>query len=482
MKASLFGKMAVVMGLAVLLLVPLGMVSGLIRERQARQQEVVDEVARTTSGPQRIAGPLLVLPYRVRSEVKETIQVWQTCGAEQHADADLVARAKAACMQAKKNAGEALSVPLEVRREVFQDQTLVLPPDRLHVAADLGVTTLHRGIYDAHTYRADTRLEGAFALELGALADDPNVDFGEPWLAVGVADVRGLARSPTLRWADQPRAFAAGNPLRWLGSGVHAPLPGFDPRKQATAAFAIELELGGTASLHISPLGRDTTAKVRADWPHPSFEGGMLPTERSVGDTSFEASWRTSWFATNLDTAVREADGLAIAQGAFGFRLLQPINPYQQTDRATSYGILFVLITFAAFFLFEQLAGLRIHPMQYALVGAALATFYLVLVALSEHVAFFDAYAAAASVCVGLCAFYLRYVLGGWLRGLGFGGGLAGLYAALFAVLQSEDHALLLGAGLVLAVLAATMVVTRRVNWYALQVRSGKGPEFAQSV
>ena len=53
-------------------------------------------------------------------------------------------------------------------------------------------------------------------------------------------------------------------------------------------------------------------------------------------------------------------------------------------------------------------------------------------------------------------------------RGLGFAAMLATLYAALYGLLVSEDNALVLGAGLLFVILAAIMVVTRKVDWYQL--------------
>jgi inner membrane protein len=57
-------------------------------------------------------------------------------------------------------------------------------------------------------------------------------------------------------------------------------------------------------------------------------------------------------------------------------------------------------------------------------------------------------------------------VLGGWRRGAGFAGLLGTLYAALYGLLISEDHAMVLGAGLLFLILAAIMVWTRKVDWY----------------
>ena len=58
------------------------------------------------------------------------------------------------------------------------------------------------------------------------------------------------------------------------------------------------------------------------------------------------------------------------------------------------------------------------------------------------------------------------HVLGGWRRGLGFAAMLGTLYASLYGLLISEDNAMVLGAGLLFLILAAIMVLTRRVDWY----------------
>ena len=157
---------------------------------------------------------------------------------------------------------------------------------------------------------------------------------------------------------------------------------------------------------------------------------------------------------------------VAQTQHHMGVRFIQPVDEYQQAERAMKYAILFVLLTFTGFFLFEMLKKLPIHPMQYALVGAALAMFYLLLIALSEHTEFALAYVVASSACVVLIGFYLSFVLQHWRRGAAFGAMLSVLYATLYVLLQSEDNALLLGAVLLFWALAAVMVLTRRLDWY----------------
>src|SRR6185436_8770926 len=124
--------------------------------------------------------------------------------------------------------------------------------------------------------------------------------------------------------------------------------------------------------------------------------------------------------------------------------------------------------TFAAFFLFEILKRLAIHPVQYALVGVALAVFFLLLISLSEHLGFAPAYAIAAVACVALIGYYVGHILNSFRRGAGFAVLLSSLYALLYVLLRAEDHALLAGSIFVFTALAVAMVATRRVDWYAL--------------
>ncbi len=140
--------------------------------------------------------------------------------------------------------------------------------------------------------------------------------------------------------------------------------------------------------------------------------------------------------------------------------------------RAGKYGVLFIALTFVAFFLFEVLRGLRVHPVQYLLVGLALCTFYVVLLALSEQVGFGLAYALAAAAVVAMVGGYAGVVLATRRAGLVLGALLALIYALLYGLVASEDYALLMGSLALLAAIAALMYLTRRVDWYALGTAS----------
>ena len=107
-----------------------------------------------------------------------------------------------------------------------------------------------------------------------------------------------------------------------------------------------------------------------------------------------------------------------------------------------------------------------------AMVRYAVVPFFLLL-SFSEHIGFAAAYVVSASACVGLITFYVANVLASRAHGAAFGAALASLYGLLYGILSSEDYALLMGSLLVFGLLAAVMVLTRRVSWG--EIRSAQG-------
>jgi inner membrane protein len=240
-------------------------------------------------------------------------------------------------------------------------------------------------------------------------------------------------------------------------------------------AAKLRLHVKGVARLAIAPAGKTTTVRLDSAWPHPSFFGRALPDTRPPGAAPFPATWSVSHLANSTSARLESgskpedrADG-GPGPDAFGVAFLDPVNIYSQSERSVKYGILFIGLTFAAFLLYEALAGLLLHPLQYALVGLALALFYLLLLSLAEQIGFAPAYLAAALAAVALITYYLAPVLGNWRRALGAGAGLGVLFAALYGLLRSEDQALLLGSVLVFGLLALVMALTRRIDWYGLR-------------
>jgi inner membrane protein len=439
LKVVILGGLTFVFGIALLV------ISGIVSERQRYRERVIGEVAGSTARSQTITGPVLVVSYRERSVTL---------------DAD----------------GR--------RSEHMARSEVVLLPDSLTVQSRVEVEPRFRGIHRAHVYRSTQRLSGVFTIppRLGLSVGGAMIEADPGRVVVGVSDVRGLRRPPRIRWDDGPLGMVPGTGQSWLQQGFSAvtgPLMSSAPRR---AAFEIDFELIGTDRLAVVPLGGITIAQMESNWPHPSFGGGFLPDQRELDARGFRAAWQLSRFATGADDMIqhRRRDGRQGFEGSdFAVRFVQPVDVYQQSERAVKYGLLFVLLTFLAFFLFEVLRRLEVHPIQYGLAGAAVALFFLLLVSLSEHIPFGIAYLAASLACVGLLGFYVSHVLRSVARGLGFGALLGVLYALLYLLLQSEDYALLLGTLLLFGVVATVMVMTRRVDWYRFGETRGE-PEAAE--
>lgn len=155
---------------------------------------------------------------------------------------------------------------------------------------------------------------------------------------------------------------------------------------------------------------------------------------------------------------------------AFGVSLVQPVDVYQQAERAVKYALLFIVLTFLLFFLWEVFSATLLHPMQYTFVGFAICVFYLLLVSISEHTGFDVAYTASSSVTILLIAGYARAVLGGLRPAASVFAALATLYGFLYLLLRLEDYALLAGSIGLFIILSLVMYITRRMDWYEIKL------------
>lgn len=420
-------------GLGLLLLLPLSMIRGTIQERQAFRNQAVERVAQSMAGAQRLVGPLRVVPW---TETRSIDYI------------DAQGRAKS---EKKTERGYLLQAP----RALQIDGRLV--PDTRRI-----------GLHEVRVFEWHARLRASF--EEQVLPVGEGRVYAAPYLVLGIADVRGLVGTPQLRLGERPARLQPGTrDLSARFGGVHVMLPGTGEGKAAAIGqVALDFVLAGTESLAVAPVGDNNRIAIASAWPHPLFGGRFLPRTRAVSDRGFSARWEVSSLASAAQAQLRDgaADGKDL--DSLQVSLVDPVNVYSQTDRASKYGILFVLLTFVGFALFELIKRLPIHPLQYLLVGLALAIFFLLLLSLSEHIAFWQAYLLSAAACIGLQGVYLGHVLRSRSRGLGFAAMLTALYAVLYGLLVAEDNALLMGSLLLFGVLATVMWITRKLDWYEL--------------
>lgn len=426
-------RFATIGGLILLLLIPLLMIRGTINGRERYRDEAVERVSQSKAGEQRLLGPVRVLPW---SQVRDVAVV----------DAD----------------GKRI-----VKRETETGYDLQTPR-HLSINGEMKPSQRSIGLFKVQVYSLHARLKAQFD-DLDYEAVEGRT-YGQPYLVLGIQDVRGLVGTPNLRIDGKALGLQPGSlAMDGVSKGVHALLPALADSDQGRLSdvHGVEMEfvLDGTQALSIVPVGDDNQIALTSPWPHPLFGGRFLPNERRFGPQGFQASWALSSLATGaqsqLATGSSDVDALRVD-------LVDPVDVYTQADRASKYGILFVVLTFVAFGLFELIKRLPIHPLQYLLVGLALAIFFLLLLSLSEHIAFWQAYLISAVACIGLQFFYLAGVLRSRGRAAGFASMLTLLYGALYGLLASEDSALLMGSLLLFGILAAIMWITRKIDWYEL--------------
>ena len=297
------------------------------------------------------------------------------------------------------------------------------------------------------------------------------------FLAVGVSDMRGIREPVRIAWDGAGQTAEPGLPTgEVLSSGVFVPVA-VDGTKPAHA-FSFDLALNGSEGLFLAPLGRRTDVTLSSKWKTVSFQGDFLPEERKIDDSGFSARWKVLSLNRNYPQAwtgsgaaprneyCGDEELRPVEQSSFGLNLIQSVDAYRKTLRIAKYAFLFIVLTFAAFFLFEILGGRPVHPVQYLLIGIPLVVFYILLLSLAEHIPFGWSYLVAAAATVSLISLYARWVLPKKILAAVIGLVLAVLYGLLYAILQCEDYALLLGSFTLFGGLALVMRLTRDVNWY----------------
>ncbi|WP_257388793.1 cell envelope integrity protein CreD [Tahibacter caeni] len=414
-------KVLGIAALALLMLIPLLLVQGLVAERASLRDAAVSQIASRWGEAQTLGGPLLALTYTQRWK---TEQGW-----------------------------------------VERQNTRVLLPAQMDVNARLRTSTRAYGIYATPVYTAGVSLRAGFDVDEQAELRQLLADGARLELRLPLTDPRGLREVRQVTVNGQTRRLQPGAPtagFATLALTLDAAL------LQQPIAVELDFDLAGTERLQFLPLGRTTNLALAADWGDPSFTGAFLPVRHDIKPKEFQASWQVLELNRGFGQSWDENDpnGQHVAAAAFGVTLYQPASVYQQNERASKYGVLFIALTFVAFFLFEVLRQLRVHPVQYLLIGVALCTFYLLLLALSEQIGFGAAYALASAAVALLIGGYAAAVLATRRAGLLLGGSLALVYGLLYGLVVSEQYSLLIGAFALLAVVALLMYLTRRVDWY----------------
>ncbi|MBD8526652.1 cell envelope integrity protein CreD [Pseudomarimonas arenosa] len=449
MNRRLFIKLLLIAVVLIVLLIPLAMLDGLVAERQARGAEVVADIALASGGEQTVVGPLLVIEavstLRRQRSVSENGTLRQFEDFEKYTE----------------------------RRVLF--------PESLTITSKALSERRNRGPFSALLFHSEQQLNAAFPrLSRQPAEDEVDYTIKRAYLVLAVGDARGIG---AVTWQVDGRALPAlpGGGLPGMPSGIEAELS-VEQVQASALQVQVGLSLSGTQRLAWLPIADANEVALESDWPHPGFSGSFLPIERTLGAQGFSARWRVSRLASDAQSRVtrcveEQGQCLALESSSLGVNFVDPVDRYLMTERAINYALLMLVLVFGTVFFVEMLRALEVHVMQYGLTGLAMALFFLLLLALSEHLGFALAYSMAAAACGGLIGFYISPALGSRARTISFTALLFGLYLLLYLILSAEDTALLVGALALFGLLAAVMVVSRRFDWNLVGARPNHEPE-----
>ena len=428
-------RLIIAIAVAMALVIPLIAVWALISGREEQSDVAASSIAEGWGGPQVVAGPVLVIPYRTSTP-----------------SADAPAP------------------------DTWELRTLA--PELVELSTDLRPERRARSIYEAIVYEADLQGSARFALpaDLARQGIDPaRFGLARAELRFAVSEPGGLAANPTVSVNGAASRLQPGHGSSQAGQGFFAWLDAA-PLASGTLDVRFYLSLRGNRSLALAPQGGDTRWAVTSSWAHPSFQGRFLPADREVSGDGFRARYQVGNLALGqslitigaanplVAAATHESEpaaSLAVAQ----IDLVEPVDLYAQVARATKYGFLFIGFTFLALLLFDVVGGARVHAAEYLLVGVGLVLFFVLLLAFAEVIGFAPAYLLASGAITGLVTFYSASVLKSWRRAFAVAALMGALYGFLYLLLSLEAYSLLIGSVLLFVTLAGVMYLTRNLNW-----------------
>lgn len=442
---SIIWKAIVIGVLILLMLVPLAFVKSAIKGRLAYKNEAVSKITESWGGQILVAAPILNIPYTV--EVRSENEKGKTT---------VTSRTDYA-KYAPKNTDIEVNIVPQMR---------------------------YIGIFEVPVFTAEITMKGSFE-KIKDMVSAQNLN--ESFITLEINDLKGIS-APDFVWNGKKSEFEpslkgnamrvnvpqtleysptsysgyyhgeAANYLKSLSSQVSF--------NNTDSSFEIKFNIKGSRNISFVPLAKDNNVRIYSKWTNPNFSGAFLPDTKEINNDGFDAYWNINYMASGIP---RRLDGANLSSALFTTSLLVPVDNYRSAERATKYGILFIILTFLACFVFEITSKKPIHPFQYLLVGLAMAIFYILLISISEFIAFGRAYLIAAAAIILLITLYAKFAISKTLsapRTIIIAAAFAALYGYLYILLQLQDMALIFGSIGLFAGLAIAMYSTRNINWY----------------
>ncbi|GHV82467.1 cell envelope integrity protein CreD [Spirochaetia bacterium] len=433
-------KVLMLIALILLLLIPLNMIRGLVNERGRTASSAESDIMEAWGQQLIEAGPVIAIPGIKTEEIRTRTE----------------------------KDGE----KIEIVKTPF---TLIISPKQLDINAVFNTEVRKRGIFSVPLFYGTLTLSGSFdpSMAISELLPNETITLNQAELIIALSSQKGIRKINASTWNEGELFFQPGNRGHSLvsygwdnkgGSGIYAALPRFENKE---GAFTINIEIQGGQYIRVLPIGQDTHVSIASDWNSPSFQGAYLPGVSNISDTDFSASWDINYLSRDIPLFWKEyTKGNEYTDSLFGVNFFRSIDTYSLNTRAVKYAILFLIVPFLTLFLLEIFTKKRIHPVPYLLSGFGNAVFYLLLLSLSEQIPFYTAYLIAALAVTIMMTLYSRSLLPSWNKSWYMGLVVTISYILLYAVLNAESYALLIGSVGTFVVIALIMFLTRRLDWY----------------
>lgn len=421
--------------LILILMIPQIMISSLINERKERKKEVIKEIGDKWSGAQNLTGPYIDIP----------VDVLRT---------NIIDKEKVTTIE--KTYAHFLPEKLDIQFEIFPE-------------------ILSRSIYKTVVYNADIILKSNFneSFTPDNITEENilKVYYDKAAINIGLSDLRGISKEVNLQWDKSDLIFEPGlNNQDICSTGIKAKV-NLTQKNNKQIEFEIKLKIKGNEFLYFTPIGKETVVNGKSVWKTPSFTGYFLPVERNINEKGFTVKWDINQFNRNFPQKWISSN-YKISDTNFGVELLTTIDEYQQINRTSKYAILFIILTFMAYFLIIEIFNRKpIHFIQYLMVGFTMSIFYLLILAMSEYLSFSYSYLIASSGVLLILGFYTKFISGSAKATILLDVLLVILYVFLYILTQKEDYSLLIGSIGLFLILALIMFFTRKIDWYNYKIK-----------
>lgn len=421
---------------SLLLQIPLMFVNGVVHERNYLYDSTIKNIGKEWGETQTIAGPVIVVPYTEEYYEREyTVD-------KQGKETEIVKSKK------RKN-------------------SLIILPEKLDINVNLKEEVRKRGIYKSMVYTGELKMKGNFSKVLSNIPINAVVDYNEISISLGITDIKALLKIDKFSFNGNKIELESGTGLVkpfQISKGISGKL-NMKNEELTEIPFDIELVFRGSEGITLLPMGKENSFFIKSAWKNPSFYG-MLPRERVIDENGFSANWNISHLTRNYKQCffASESNKIDLSEAQAGVALYNGITHYRQVIRAAKYGVLFIMMSLLAVYIFEISGKKETHYIQYGIVGFSLVMFYLLLLSLAEHISFITAYGISAAAVIIPVSLYIASVTKNIKYGIGMLVLLIGIYSILFSILKMEDYALLTGTLLIMGVLYLLMYITKNME------------------